>query len=142
VRSPGRVDVTGGLLLTAGLAALLLAISQSRIWGTGATIALLAGTVIALVVFTVTELRIREPLIDIPLLAKRSVLTANTVALIMGFGMYGAFTLLPQFVQTPTDSGYGFGADVTTSGLFLLPMAVTMLFAGPIAGRLGAATGF
>src|SRR5699024_2453509 len=53
-----------------------------------------------------------------------------------------AFTLLPQFVQTPTDSGYGFGADVTTSGLFLLPMAVTMLFAGPIAGRLGAATGF
>jgi MFS family permease len=56
--------------------------------------------------------------------------------------MYGAFTLVPQLVQTPTSSGYGFGASVTVSGLFLLPMAITMLFAGPAAGRLGALVGF
>lgn len=142
VRSPGRIDWFGATLLTVGLAALLLAISESRIWGTGVTIGLAVVAVVALAAFAVVELRIREPLINLSLLGKRSVMTANITALIIGFGMYGAFTLIPQLVQTPTSSGYGFGATVTESGLFLLPMALTMLFAGPLAGRLGARVGF
>jgi MFS family permease len=40
-------------------------------------------------------------------------------------------------VQTPERAGYGFGATVTASGLFLLPSALVMLFAGPVSGRLG-----
>jgi EmrB/QacA subfamily drug resistance transporter len=142
IRSPGRIDWLGAALLTVGLAALLLAISQSRTWGAGAAVGLLVLAVVALAAFAIVELRIRQPLIDLPVLGKRSVLTANTAALIIGFGMYGAFTLVPQLVQTPASAGYGFGATVTESGLFLLPMAVTMLFAGPVAGRLGARVGF
>lgn len=46
-------------------------------------------------------------------------------------------SLVPQFVQTPTGAGYGFGATATESGLFLLPLALTMLVSGPVAGRLG-----
>ena len=55
--------------------------------------------------------------------------------------MFGSFVLVPQFVQTPTARGYGFGASVTASGLFLLPSALLMLFAGPLSGRLGARYG-
>ncbi|HSD81631.1 MAG TPA: MFS transporter, partial [Solirubrobacteraceae bacterium] len=43
----------------------------------------------------------------------------------------------PQLVQTPEAAGYGFGASVTASGLFLLPSSVVMLFAGPLSGSLG-----
>jgi MFS family permease len=51
--------------------------------------------------------------------------------------MFGSFVLIPQLVQTPPIAGYGFGASVTASGLFLLPSAVVMLGAGPVSGRLG-----
>jgi MFS family permease len=50
--------------------------------------------------------------------------------------MFGAFVLIPQFVQTPASSGYGFGSTVTESGFFLIPSALTMILAGPLSGRL------
>jgi MFS family permease len=65
------------------------------------------------------------------------VLTTNLTALLVGFGMFGSFILIPKFVQEPAAAGYGFGATVTEAGLFLLPSAAIMLFAGPIAGYLG-----
>jgi MFS family permease len=37
----------------------------------------------------------------------------------------------------PVSTGYGFAASVTEAGLFLLPSAGVMLFAGPVAGMLG-----
>jgi MFS family permease len=80
--------------------------------------------------------------VDIALLGKRAVLSSNLTALIIGFGMYGAFTLVPLLVETPSAVGYGFDASVTEAGLFIIPMAVTMLFASPLAGRLGAVLGF
>ncbi|WFE30742.1 MFS transporter [Solwaraspora sp. WMMD791] len=141
-RFPGQIDWLGAILVTAGLAAVLLAISQARTWSLPATAALVVSGAVALAVFAVVERRVDEPLIDLSMLGRRSVLGANLVALLIGSGLYSAFSLVPQFVQTPTDAGYGFGATPTGSGLFLLPMAVTMLIAGPAAGRLGARTGF
>jgi EmrB/QacA subfamily drug resistance transporter len=142
VSKPGRVDWAGGALLSIGLAALLLAISQSRSRGVEAAVGLSAVAVVALAAFAVVQRRVRHPLIDLAVLRRRPVAAANATALIIGFGMYGAFTLVPQFVQTPRSAGYGFGASVTGAGLFLLPMAVTMLFAGPVAGRIGPRLGF
>jgi EmrB/QacA subfamily drug resistance transporter len=144
VRSPGRVDWAGAALLSAGLVALLLAISEGRLWGWGSVpiLGLFAAAAVLLVVFAIVERRLPHPLIDIALLRRPAVLTSNVTALIIGFGMYGAFTLVPQLVRTPPDAGYGFGASVTEAGLFIIPMAVTMLFASPLAGRLGKAVGY
>ena len=66
----------------------------------------------------------------------RGVWTTNAVALLLGFGMYSSFILLPQFVETPTRAGYGFGASVTQAGLFLVPTTVAMLVLGSQTGRL------
>ncbi|NIH79791.1 MFS transporter [Amycolatopsis viridis] len=144
VRSPGRVDWSGALLLTGGLVALLLAISEGRVWGWGsaAIIGLFAAAAVLLIVFALVETRLTQPLVDIRLLGRPAVLTSNITALIIGFGMYGAFTLVPLLAETPPQAGYGFGASVTEAGLFIIPMAVTMLVASPLAGRLGAAAGF
>jgi EmrB/QacA subfamily drug resistance transporter len=144
VRSPSRIDWAGAVLLSAGLVALLLAISEGRVWGwgSGSIIGLFIAAVVLLAVFGFVETRLRSPLIDMELLRRRAVLTSNVTALIIGFGMYGAFTLVPLFVETPSRVGYGFSASVTGAGLFIIPMAVTMLFASPLAGRLGAMLGF
>jgi EmrB/QacA subfamily drug resistance transporter len=144
VRSPGRIDWAGAVLLAGGLVALLLAISEGRAWGwgSGRILGLFAAAVVLLGVFGFVEKRLTAPLIDIELLGRRAVLTSNITALIIGFGMYGAFTLVPLLVETPARVGYGFGASVTEAGVFIIPMAVTMLFASPLAGRLGARLGF
>ena len=47
--------------------------------------------------------------------------TTNLVALLFGVGMYATFAFLPEFLQTPSAAGYGFGASITESGLLLLP---------------------
>ena len=72
------------------------------------------------------------------MMAERGVWTTNLTGLLVGFGMFGSFILIPRFVQIdPAVSGFGFGATVTEAGVFLLPSALVMLFAGPISGWLG-----
>ena len=65
----------------------------------------------------------------------RGVWTTNAVALLLGFGMYSSFIVLPQYVETPTDAGYGFGSSVTQAGLFLVPSTLMMLIVGSQTGR-------
>jgi EmrB/QacA subfamily drug resistance transporter len=144
VRSPGRIDWVGAVLLSAGLIVLLVGISQGRTWGweSGRIIGLFVAAAVLLAVFGVVEARLQQPLVDVELLRRRAVLSSNVAALIIGFGMYGAFTLVPLLVETPSRVGYGFDASVTEAGLFIIPMAVTMLFASPLAGRIGARVGF
>ncbi len=139
VKSPSKIDWGGAALMSAGLVALLVAVSEGNSWGWGdtRTLGLLAASVILFVVWVNFERRVPQPLVDMKMMAQRAVLTTNLTALLVGFGMFGSFILIPQFVQAPAAAGYGFGASVTGAGLFLLPSAGIMLFAGPIAGYLG-----
>src|SRR5919198_6121871 len=58
-----------------------------------------------------------------------------------GAPMFGSFVVVPQIVQMPVSTGYGFGASVTGAGLFLFPSTVTMLVVTPFAGRLSSLFG-
>ena len=70
-----------------------------------------------------------------------AVWSTNLAALLFGFGMFAMFVTVPQFAQTPSSAGYGFGASVTQSGLYLLPFAVAMVIVAPLTGRLSAWVG-
>jgi MFS family permease len=70
------------------------------------------------------------------------VLATNGTGFLVGVAMFGSFLLVPQFAQAPESTGYGFGMNVTEAGLVMLPSALTMLFAGPLAGLLGNRIGF
>ena len=138
VRKPGRLDVLGAFILTVALVSLLLAISKGQEWGWGdtKTIALLALGAVALVVFVLVELRVAEPLIDMRLLKIRGVWSANVVALVFGFAMFGTFVIVPTILQLPAETGYGFGKSVSEAGIFLLPTVLMMVVFGPVAGIL------
>src|ERR671922_260986 len=132
VKSPARIDWTGAALLSAGLVCMLLAVSQGNDWGwdSARIVGLFAAAAVILTAWVRFEQRQPQPLVDIALLRRRGVWTTNLTGLLIGFGMFGSFILIPQFVQTPEQAGYGFGADVTAAGLFLLPAAAVKLVAG------------
>jgi EmrB/QacA subfamily drug resistance transporter len=138
VRTPGRLDVLGAAILSSSLVSLLLAISKGEAWGWGdaKTLGLLALGVVALIVFVMVELRVGEPLVDVRLMRIRGVWTADLVALVFGFVMFGTFVLIPTLLQLPAATGYGFGKSVSEAGLFLLPIVVMMVVFGPLSGLL------
>ena len=82
------------------------------------------------------EARTSNALVDMQMMRLRPVWSTNLSGFLIGFGLYSAFVLIPQFVQTPPSNGYGFGSSVTQSGLFLIPSTMMMLVAAPFSGRL------
>ena len=138
LRVPGRINWTGAGLMAVGLGAVLIAVSETPVWGwlSAKTLIVLAGGLLVLVAWVRNETRAADPLVDMRMMQIRGVWTTNAVALLLGFGMYASFILLPEFVETPQRAGYGFGASVTGAGLFLLPSTVAMLLAGAQTGRL------
>ncbi|MGH2943545.1 MAG: MFS transporter [Solirubrobacteraceae bacterium] len=139
VKTPARIDWGGAALMSGGLIAVLVAVSEGNAWGwdSARVLGLFAAAAVLLSVWTVFEQRAPQPLVDMNMMRGRAVFTTNLTGLLVGFGMFGSFILIPQFVQTPSDAGFGFGANVTQAGLFLLPAAAVMLIAGPFAGWLG-----
>jgi EmrB/QacA subfamily drug resistance transporter len=140
VRAPARIDWAGAALLSAGLVALLVAVSDGERWGwtSAATLGLGAAAVVLLAVWVAFELHAPEPMVQMRMLRERSVATTNFAALLVGFGMFGSFILVPQFVQAnPETAGYGFGVGVTGAALFMLPSTILMLVGGPLSGALG-----
>jgi EmrB/QacA subfamily drug resistance transporter len=143
IRTPGRIDWLGGVLLAGWLVALLVAVSEGSVWGwtSAATIGLLLVAVVVAAAWAVFESRIAEPLVDMTMLRDRPVWTTNLSTTLIGFGMFASFVLVPEFVETPRSAGYGFSASVTEAGLFLLPATVAMLLVGPLAGRMSVTVG-
>jgi EmrB/QacA subfamily drug resistance transporter len=138
VKTPGHINYRAALLMTAGISGVLLAITQTSTWGWGSpkTLGLLALGMVLIVAWVREELRSREPLVDMRMMAIRGVWTTNAVAFLIGVGMYSSFILLPELVQEPVSSGYGFGASVTAAGLFLLPSTIAIVVLGQMAGVL------
>jgi EmrB/QacA subfamily drug resistance transporter len=143
IKAPTRIAWGAAALLSAGLAAVLLAVSEAVTWGWGSvrTLGLVAVGLVVLGVWIRVELASRQPLVDMRIMRLRGVWTVNLAGFLLGFGMYGSFILLPQFVEQPASTGYGFGATVTQAGLFMLPSTMGMLLMGPLAGRLERAFG-
>jgi MFS family permease len=83
------------------------------------------------------EKRTPHPLADIDALARPPVLLTNVATLLVGFGMFGSYILIPTLAEADPSTGYGFGVGATRAGLLLLPGSLAMLFLGPLSGIIG-----
>jgi EmrB/QacA subfamily drug resistance transporter len=138
VRVPGRINWLAAALMSAGISIVLVAVSETTAWGwtSARTLLLLAAGVVLSVAWIAVEVRSSEPLIDMTLMRIRGVWTANVAAFLLGAGMYASFVAFPQFAQLPKSTGFGFGASVVVSGLYLLPSTIGMFLVGMAAGAI------
>src|SRR5205807_7777583 len=109
VKTPAEINYRAAALMTLGISGVLLAITETSTWGWGSpkTLGLLALGVVLILAWVREELRSREPLVDMRMMAIPGVWTTNTVAFLIGVGMYSSFVLLPELVQAPARIGFG-----------------------------------
>jgi MFS family permease len=131
-RRAGAVDVAGGALLTGGLVAVMVALSQGPAWGWGspATAALLGGGVVALGALWRRSQRVATPFVDVEVLRNRRYAVLAGIAGLQMVVLFAALFSVPLLLVSV------FGHSVGRAGgvAFLLP--VTMVVAGPWMGGL------
>jgi MFS family permease len=133
-----RFDLVGGIGLAAGLCGVVLAISQGPVWGwaSAATIVCGAGGLAVLGLWTRHELRTPVPLIDLRLMARRPVLVTNLIGITSGFCWFAIPGLVARLLQSSDGSGPGFGLDMVTASIVIVPTGLSMLVVAPLAQRL------
>ena len=138
VRSPARINWISAALMTVGISAALIGVSEAASWGwaSARTLGLIAGGLAVCAGWVYWEVHSEVALVDMRLMRLRPVWTTNLAAVLLGGGMYVLFLIVPGFVQEPRSTGYGLGASIIQSGLFLLPFSVTVLLLSLMAGRI------
>lgn len=133
VHSDDGIDWPGVILLSGTLLALMLGLVMMT---SGDLPPLAIGAIAALVAALATgwvavERRAAAPMVDLRMLAKPAMRNSFVLTFFIttSFGM--VVFLLPQLFAA---DGYGFGADTTTIGLFLLPGAIVGAVSDSVGG--------
>ncbi|MDX6232394.1 MAG: hypothetical protein QOH68_1378, partial [Nocardioidaceae bacterium] len=138
VRREARIDWWGAMSLVVALVPLLTVAEQGREWGWDSPRSLACYVIGALGVlaFVLAERRMRDDaLIPLRIFRLRTVAVVIGASVIVGAAMFGAITVLPQYMQIVH------GASPTKAGLMMLPMVVGMMSAGIGVGQFTSRTG-
>ncbi|MDR2984232.1 MAG: DHA2 family efflux MFS transporter permease subunit [Nocardiopsaceae bacterium] len=133
----GRVDISGGLLVTLGLIGLTYGLidGPAKGWNRATPLASLIAGVILLVMFVLRERRARTPVLPLSLFSSTQFTSANIVTFTVYGALGGALFLLP--IQLQQVSGY----TALQAGVSLLPVTVIMLLLSSRSGALAARIG-
>jgi len=133
----GALDVGGGLLITASIAALVYAVSEAPLVGFGARDVLLAVIlcVTSLAGFVVLERHHPHPLVRFEVLQLPTLRAANAITLLLGVWSGGEMIVMTLYLQE------GLHYSPLLSGLAIAPQGVVGLVTGLAGPRLVARLG-
>jgi MFS family permease len=145
-RRPARMDWWGNLSFAVGLVAVLVGITYGiqpygghvMGWTSPFVLACLLGGLAVLVAFVVVERRVANPLFDLSLFRIRTFTLGNTANLLASLGRGGLQFVLIIWLQGIwlPQHGYSFEETPLWAGIYMLPMTVGFLIAGPLSGVL------
>src|SRR5258708_10308022 len=130
---PGRIDYVGfGLMaLALGTLQLVLDKGQEDEWFASSFITWFTVlSVAAAISFVIWELRSKDPIVDLRVLANRNFAVGTSLMVVMGIVLYGTIALLPLFLQTLL------GYPAVSSGIALSPRGFGPILSLLIVGRL------
>lgn len=145
-RTPGRLDWAGTLTFGVGLTVLLIGITygiqpygQSTTgWTNPAVLGSIVAGLVLLVAFCVVELKVAQPMVNIRLFRSTAFGMGNLAGLMSSVGRGGLQFMLIIWLQgiwLPL-RGYDFESTPLWAAIYMLPITVGFLLAGPIAGAL------
>ncbi|MFI5976054.1 MFS transporter [Streptomyces sp. NPDC051452] len=160
IRRPGRMDWWGNTTFAIGLTALLAGITygiqpyggHTMGWTNPWVLAGLIGGVVMLAAFCVVEMKVAEPMFPLRLFRNAEFAGGNAATLLGSIARGGLQFMLIIWLQgiwLPLH-GYDYADTPLWAGIYMLPLTVGFLLAGPVSGalsdrfgaRLFAASGF
>jgi MFS family permease len=146
VRTPAHLDWPGTVLFGGGLTVLLAAITYGiqpygghpTGWTNPWVLGSIALAVVALVTLYFVESRASAPMLDIRLFRSKLFALGNLAGLMASVGRGGLQFMLIIWLQgiwLPLH-GYSFESTPLWSGIYMLPMTLGFLLAGPLSGTL------
>ncbi|MFC5006560.1 MFS transporter [Dactylosporangium cerinum] len=146
LRRPGRIDWWGNLTFAAGLTALLAGITygiqpyggHTQGWTNPWVLAGLFGGAAVLGLFAWIETRVKDPMFPLGLFRIRAFASGNIAGLLASIARGGLQFMLIIWLQgiwLPLH-GYRYEETPLWAGIYLLPLTVGFLAAGPVAGHL------
>lgn len=142
----GRIDWYGNLIFAAGAGILLAGITygiqpyggSATGWGNPWVLAGLYGGVFLLLLFCLIESRVADPMFQLSLFRVRAFTAGNMAALLTSIARGGLQFMLIIWLQgiwLPLH-GYDFEDTPLWAGIFMLPLTLGFLIAGPVSGHL------
>ncbi|MHB2029440.1 MAG: MFS transporter [Acidimicrobiales bacterium] len=146
VRSPSKIDWWGNLTFAVGLTSLLVGIvygiepygTHSMGWTSPLVLSAFAIGVVVLAVFFVIETKVAAPMFNLRLFKNRAFFMGSSAGLLAAIARGGLqFMLIIWFqgIWLPLH-GYNYADTPLWAGIFLLPLTVGFLIAGPVSGYL------
>lgn len=130
-------DIIGFISVSIFLPFLIYALTEGNAatnsagWSAPYIIICFAISAVALAVFITTEFIVKEPLIDLRLLANHNFALSNVIMFIFGMGMFGSTFLLPLYLQN------SLGYTAIQSGSVFLPVGIIQGLVSPVVGIIG-----
>ena len=124
-------DGVGCMLLSAGLVAVLLAVTNGGRWGWTApgTLAAAAGGLLVLAAWWRWERRVAHPLVDLASALEPRMALVQLASVLAGIAMFTNVLVQPVLLQRPVE---GPGHSVLVAGLCLVPGGLAMMLAAPL----------
>jgi MFS family permease len=154
MRRPGKIDWWGNLTLAVGLVLLMVGItygiqpygSHTMGWTSPLVVGCLLGGLALLGLFCWIEVHVDEPMFHLELFRIRAFAAGNLAALLAAMARGGLQFILIIWLQGIwlPEHGYDFARTPLWAGIYMLPLILGLLVAGPFAtgGVLVAATSF
>lgn len=146
VRHDAGMDWWGNATFAIGLIAILAGITYGiqpygehvMGWTNPAVLAALIGGAVVLGLFCFIETRVAHPMFNLELFRIRAFSAGNLASLLSGLGRGGLMFILIIWLQGIwlPEHGYSFEETPLWAGIFMLPMTVGFLVAGPLSGWL------
>ncbi len=146
IRKPGRIDWWGNLTFAAGLVLLMVGITygiqpygaHTMGWTSPLVLSCLFGGLALLAAFCVIEVRVSEPMFHLDLFRIRAFAAGNLAALLAAMARGGLQFILIIWLQGIwlPEHGYDFARTPLWAGIYMLPLILGLLIAGPASGWL------
>lgn len=133
-----RIDYWGALLISAGIACLLLWVTfagSSFEWLSWQTWTMTGGAVVLLALAVWVESKAADPIIPLDLFKNRTLVLSVVASVAVGVAMFGTSVFLSQYMQVAR------GKTPTQSGLLTIPMILGVFLSSTLSGRRITKTG-
>ena len=131
-RRPARIDYRGTVLVCGGMGLAVLGLQQSSVWGWGSAatwFCIVAGGAL-LALFTLFELRIPNPLIQMRIFANRAFAVDNIILFLLLIPFIPVFFFASMYAQI------SLGDSASNAGLYLLLFFAGFATASQVGGRI------